>query len=229
MSTELTSEVAEDVSVESGNTLLSSEPTDMGEQPVENDNPSDAVDNNKVEEAENGEEKKEEAKAEGDKTLETYKDLSLPEKAEMPEGYLDSVKQFALDNDLSVEQATAVVNHVVEQGKNIAEYFAQRISDDLEARKEEWEKQIKSNSDYPNVIADARKSLSLIQDMNPQVHKDFVEVLEVTRLGSHPAVVSALKCFGEMLKEPELLKGKVVAGDGSKNQSDGKVMFPYMN
>lgn len=223
----------ESTTAETGSTVLTnevSESTAMDKTQEEGSQDQKTVVTSEVEEgAENKEEGSKDSKEEATLTLDTYKDLVLPENAVAPEGWIEGIKQFALDNNLTAEQANAVLGEQLNSNAQIAEFIAQKSMDDLNARVKEWEHEIKSDSSFVELAADARRGLTMIGEVDPELKKSVTEVLEVTKLGSHPAIVAMIGHFGKMLKEPDAVKGKVVSSSGTSNKSAASVLFPSHN
>ncbi len=141
------------------------------------------------------------------------------------------------DYELTFAESTAVDEHLLSQFKDVAHELrlsrgqAERLArlyeghvsglsrqeDGLVQRAErDWLAELKSDRDFPVQMAHARRALA--QYGSP----DLAQVLNESRLGSHPAVVRFVARIGKALAEPEFRSSRQAGGE----LSAAEVLYP---
>lgn len=127
----------------------------------------------------------------------------VPEKYEfkLPEGVQADTKlveQFtpvAKELGLTNEKAQKLVELYAGQQKAAAEATAKALSEQTAA----WQKEFKSDPKHPEILADARKALTLVD-------AELKGLLETSWLGDHPGMLKFLAKVGKALVKEDALK-----------------------
>ena len=155
------------------------------------------------------------AGAEGTKAdaTEVVYEFKAPEGVQLDQASTEEFVAIAKELKLPPEQAQKVVDIAIKREQARAEAFAVEVSG--------WEASVKADKELggeklPETLATCRKAI----DLGPPGLKDL---LNSTRMGSHPDVVRWAYAVGKALSEDKFVTG----GNGAKvNKDAAQVLYP---
>lgn len=133
-------------------------------------------------------------------------ELKLGENNLLAESFVEKTKEFAKENNLTNEQAQAILD---KQNEAVNEYLNaenQKLVEELEG----WRKQV---IDDPvmggnNLKATAENARRVVERFGTP---EFTEILKTTGYGDHPEVVRFLSTLGSVMADDSLILGKAGA------------------
>lgn len=137
---------------------------------------------------------------------------------ELPEGYqisdenLGALRQYAADYGIDKAGAQELIDYHV----SVLEQQQEAQMAGWEALKSDWANQARSDKALQDSAGNIDQSLSIAKKgVESLGGKELLEVLNMTGVGSHPAVIKAFKIVGENLEG-----GKIVSGSGGSEASN---------
>lgn len=161
---------------------------------------------------------------EGDKGTgapETYADFQLPEVYKLDDATLGAFKDFAKSKGLTQEEAQGALGI-------FAKHFESAVQANVEAFKAasaEWANQTKADKEFGGAKFEASKVL-VGTAMEQFADADFIQLLNQSQLGNHPAVFRFLAKVGQAIGERPLNNGGGGDGPAGVPKSTADKLYP---
>lgn len=153
-------------------------------------------------------------KGEGNDTLD-IEAFTLPEGMERDEELLGTFVDKAKELGLTQEQAQALVD--IQAG---AVQKQAQVIDDMMAG---WQKETEADEELGGANMDENLSVAragVEEVLNETEAAAFYEALQVSGLGSHPAIIRPLFRFGKMLSDDTVHRGRTMSGDKARTTAE---------
>lgn len=144
---------------------------------------------------------------------EAYADFALPEGVMLPETTLTAFKDLAKGKNLTQTDAQAMLDVFAQQQRTSAEANVEAFK----TASNEWAAQARADKDFGGAKFDD-SVVAVGRAMEQFSDPEFVDVLNISQLGNHPAVFRFLAKVGAAIGERPL----VTAGGGDGNSGAPK-------
>lgn len=150
---------------------------------------------------------------------ETYEDFKAPEGKQFPEGFADQVKGYAKDLGLNQEQAQKLAER--ELARTEEAQSAQVAT--LEKMHADWAEQVKLDKEFGGEKLE--ENLAIVNTaINAFASPALVELLDSSKLRSHPEVIRAFLKIGKQISADTF-----VGGENRTDKNPLSDLYPSMN